>query len=314
MKRLIFAVMLMIACVPGALPKQLAEARKDYQAAAAISAGRDLSAARDALAQADEAFEQHGDTLRTRDLAYVASRRADIAMANARAEVEQRRAASLLAEAETIRLQRSRTAPGPDVAQPPPPPPSSGSVAADVAVTAPEVAPQVEVAVSPPSPGPAVVHGRTPPLSRPGPGPAPAAEPKREPRPFTPPSLSFAKVDAQDPRGTVISVPAALVYTPGGDGLSDSAYERLDQLAASLKDADQRVTVEVHTDNLQSKEATQELSEKRARAVRDYLVEHGVAADRIEAVGAGASAPVVPNDTAQNRAKNRRVELVVHTN
>ncbi len=49
----------------------------------------------------------------------------------------------------------------------------------------------------------------------------------------------------------------------------------------------------------------------RANAVRDYLVARGVDADKISAIGLGSSKPIMNNSTAENRANNRRVEIVI---
>jgi OOP family OmpA-OmpF porin len=53
------------------------------------------------------------------------------------------------------------------------------------------------------------------------------------------------------------------------------------------------------------------LSQARAEAVRSYLVSKGLPSDKISAVGKGKANPVAPNDTADGRANNRRVEIVV---
>ena len=71
------------------------------------------------------------------------------------------------------------------------------------------------------------------------------------------------------------------------------------------------VVAEGHTDAVGSETYNQGLSERRAQAVRDYLVDGGVAPSRIETVGYGESQPVATNDTAEGRAQNRRVELEV---
>ena len=83
--------------------------------------------------------------------------------------------------------------------------------------------------------------------------------------------------------------------------------------AASLLEQHERVVVEVagHTDSVGSDQYNQGLSERRANAVRDYLVEQGIRASRLTAVGHGESRPVATNDTAEGRQENRRVELVV---
>ena len=71
-----------------------------------------------------------------------------------------------------------------------------------------------------------------------------------------------------------------------------------------------KVSVEGHTDNVGSAASNQALSEKRAQAVVAWLSSHGVAASRLAAKGWGSSKPVEDNNTEDNRAKNRRVELV----
>ena len=73
------------------------------------------------------------------------------------------------------------------------------------------------------------------------------------------------------------------------------------------------IEIEGHTDSEGIPERNQPLSERRAQSVVNYLVENGISADRIRAVGYGDTKPVAPNDTAENRAKNRRIEFSVKT-
>jgi len=70
-----------------------------------------------------------------------------------------------------------------------------------------------------------------------------------------------------------------------------------------------RVEIQGHTDNRGSESYNQQLSERRARAVRDFLIEAGIDADRLTARGYGESKPAVPNTSDANMAKNRRVQL-----
>ncbi|MFO0667787.1 MAG: OmpA family protein [Polyangiaceae bacterium] len=72
-----------------------------------------------------------------------------------------------------------------------------------------------------------------------------------------------------------------------------------------------RVEVQGHTDNTGSADKNKALSEDRAGAVRSWLIAHGVAGDRLVAKGYGDTKPMVPNVTAGNRAKNRRVKFVI---
>jgi outer membrane protein OmpA-like peptidoglycan-associated protein len=71
------------------------------------------------------------------------------------------------------------------------------------------------------------------------------------------------------------------------------------------------MVVEGHTDSQGSDDLNLKLSEDRAAAVRDYLVSRGVAADRLSAVGVGEKRPIADNTSAEGRANNRRVEIVI---
>ena len=86
----------------------------------------------------------------------------------------------------------------------------------------------------------------------------------------------------------------------------------LDGAVATLKRrADINVEVAAHTDSSGSDKYNQSLSERRAASVMDYLVSHGIAADRVSSKGYGESQPIADNSTSEGRAQNRRVELRV---
>jgi len=70
------------------------------------------------------------------------------------------------------------------------------------------------------------------------------------------------------------------------------------------------VEVSGHTDNVGNAKKNKTLSLKRAQACRDYLISNGIEGSRITAVGYGGERPTVPNDTDENRQKNRRIEVV----
>ena len=75
--------------------------------------------------------------------------------------------------------------------------------------------------------------------------------------------------------------------------------------------ADLKLTIEGHTDNVGAAATNQALSEKRAAAVRQYLIDnHSVDGARLTAKGLGATKPSASNDTPEGRQNNRRVELV----
>ncbi|MFI5367150.1 MAG: OmpA family protein, partial [Candidatus Binatia bacterium] len=86
----------------------------------------------------------------------------------------------------------------------------------------------------------------------------------------------------------------------------------LDEAAQILKDESGiLVVVEGSTDSNGSEAHNRTLSQRRAQAVRQYLIDHGVSERRLRAEGLGASRPVASNDTEDGRAQNRRVELHV---
>lgn len=94
--------------------------------------------------------------------------------------------------------------------------------------------------------------------------------------------------------------------------LDRRSYATLDKLAEAARTCpDGIIEVEGHTDSEGTDERNQPLSERRAESVVDYLIKSGVSAERIKAVGYGSSRPVAPNDTAANRARNRRIEFAV---
>ena len=72
-----------------------------------------------------------------------------------------------------------------------------------------------------------------------------------------------------------------------------------------------RIEIEGHTDAEGTPERNARLADRRARAVADYLVKAGVEAGKLVAVGYGETRPVAPNDTPENRARNRRIEFTV---
>jgi outer membrane protein OmpA-like peptidoglycan-associated protein len=117
----------------------------------------------------------------------------------------------------------------------------------------------------------------------------------------------------KEPRGTVITIPGSVSFASGKATLLGSARSRLEQVATALEhgDSSSKIIVEGHTDATGSPERNQQLSEERAKAVRQALISRGVPADRVQAVGYGESRPVADNASPAGRATNRRVEIVV---
>jgi OOP family OmpA-OmpF porin len=95
------------------------------------------------------------------------------------------------------------------------------------------------------------------------------------------------------------------------DVIRSESYATLDAIAEVMrKNSEMRIEVEGHTDNRGPANYNVRLSERRAASVRKYLASHGVGADRLVSHGFGPNRPLVPNDTEQNRALNRRVQFI----
>jgi len=115
-----------------------------------------------------------------------------------------------------------------------------------------------------------------------------------------------------DERGTVVTLPGGVLFATGKSDILPGAQGSLNEVADALKSQpEHHFTVEGHTDSTGSDPVNRDLSARRANAVRDYLVVHGVSADAITAEGMGSSRPVADNKTTEGRAMNRRVEIIV---
>jgi len=107
-------------------------------------------------------------------------------------------------------------------------------------------------------------------------------------------------------------ISALAMFDSNKADLRPDALPELDKVAewfASHPEAE--ADIEGHTDNTASANYNQTLSERRAKAVREYLISKGISPDRLSYAGYGYSRPVAPNDTPEGRQKNRRVEIKV---
>ena len=112
-------------------------------------------------------------------------------------------------------------------------------------------------------------------------------------------------------RGLVVNM-SDVLFESAKYGLRPVARERLAKITGILLAyPDLHLEVEGHTDAIGSDAYNQQLSEKRAAAVQDYLVQQGIAASSIAARGLGKLQPAADNSTSAGRQQNRRVELIV---
>ncbi|ADQ17006.1 OmpA/MotB domain protein [Leadbetterella byssophila DSM 17132] len=101
-------------------------------------------------------------------------------------------------------------------------------------------------------------------------------------------------------------------FNVGQAQILPESYEQLSQLVQYLKvNPTYKIQIEGHTDNQGDARANLQLSNDRAYNVRQYLIEQGIETSRIKFKGYGSSKPVSPNDTEENRRKNRRVEYQI---
>lgn len=109
-----------------------------------------------------------------------------------------------------------------------------------------------------------------------------------------------------------LNIPSDISFASGKADIQPNFRTVLDNFATTLKNnPNTLVTIIGHTDNTGSDAINNPLSVNRAANTRDYLTARGISANRITIDGRGSHEPLVANDTATNRAKNRRVEIFV---
>jgi outer membrane protein OmpA-like peptidoglycan-associated protein len=266
-------------------PKELVDARAAYQraesSAGAALAPVPLHEARLALDKAERAYLDDADSIRARDLAYVAERKADLAVSSGNAVSAARTRDQGLMDLAALGAQDLANA-------------KQGLHHAQGELT--RTRDQLEMTAEQLA---AEKKARE------------AAE-KRSREAMDKLALASALAIKEEPRGTVIMLPGSVLFASGKADLLPTAQVKLNAVADALKDQDDRkIVVEGHTDSQGSEQSNMVLSQRRAQSVRDYLVSRGVAADAISASGVGQGRPIADNKSAEGRADNRRVEIVI---
>jgi len=109
-----------------------------------------------------------------------------------------------------------------------------------------------------------------------------------------------------------LDIPADISFDTNKADIKSNLRPVLDKFATSLSvNPYTKVTIIGHTDSTGNDAINNPLSINRAASTRDYLVSHGIAANRFSIDGRGSHEPLAPNDTEANRARNRRVEIFV---
>lgn len=116
--------------------------------------------------------------------------------------------------------------------------------------------------------------------------------------------------DKVDANGCSLTFRLEVLFETNSDRLTAASMTYLDQVAARLNELPSVTgVIEGHTDNAGSDAHNQGLSERRAKAVRDYLVSKAVSGSRLQSEGFGETKPIADNATAEGRSQNRRVVL-----
>jgi outer membrane protein OmpA-like peptidoglycan-associated protein len=165
--------------------------------------------------------------------------------------------------------------------------------------------------VAPPPPPPVPIPEPPPPPVEPTPAPAPpppppGPEPEPEPEAEAPVQLSVADsiTVSQAIENLEFETDRAVIRFP--------SYASLRELRLLLdRHPEWGLRITGHTDNQGDPEYNMDLSERRAKAVGDYFRNRGIAAERLFISWKGETEPLVPNDTPENRQRNRRVEMVI---
>lgn len=137
----------------------------------------------------------------------------------------------------------------------------------------------------------------------PAPEPEPAPAPEPEPEPAPPPKTEVTEEQ--------IKLKEKIEFETGSAVLLPASTPVLDEVVRVLQEHPEleRVRISGHTDSTSTPSFNQKLSESRAAAVKQYLIDHGIAADRLRSKGFGQNRPIADNGTEEGRAQNRRVEI-----
>jgi outer membrane protein OmpA-like peptidoglycan-associated protein len=283
-------------------PEQLTTARNAYAVSSGGLAAKltptELYDAKNALDRADKEFADHGDTYECRDYAYIAERKVELADAKARTELDRQTIAEAVKAGVVVRDAQVR----------------NGQIA--LAASREQLKEERQDNTTTTNALRATNSAQGQELDK----TAAQLEAEKQARMTAEASLAGAMKDLaavaavkEEARGMVITLSGSVLFVSNKYALLNTAMTKLDQVAEALKaqGSDKRMVVEGHTDSQGSDQINQPLSLNRATAVRDYLVSRGVDSAKISAVGMGSTRPIADNSTPENRANNRRVEIII---
>ncbi len=154
-------------------------------------------------------------------------------------------------------------------------------------------------------------NDKCPDISGPGPDGCPEAE-KGPVEPNSEEMKSIQKENTKALQEKINEVSGEILFNSGTAYIHPSTYFALDTIVSILKkDSSSNVDIEGHTDNTGNAEQNILLSQKRADACKEYLVKHGISADRISSIGYGSMKPIGDNNSPEGRKANRRTEFLL---
>lgn len=125
--------------------------------------------------------------------------------------------------------------------------------------------------------------------------------------------IAGIKTTNPDTQSHTVTVFGGKTFRSGQDVIQDVAYSAIENLVQEISTyPNSRILIEGHTDNIptgKSGSDNMDLSLRRAKAIANILVLHGIPKDRISVTGYGDTQPITSNNTEEGRAKNRRVEV-----
>jgi outer membrane protein OmpA-like peptidoglycan-associated protein len=275
--------LLLVGCGQAVAPKELLSARDAYANAeggpARSLAPVQLEEAKQSLAEANRAFSEGEDDQRIRDLAYIAEQKSQIAQSRGKRQELERAKAAAGQQGEKLQvevLDARKKALRKTQAQ-------LDEEQRTSAMTKEQLEKERQERIAVEKKLSAALH-----------------------------SLNEIAQVKEEKRGVVITLSGSVLFATGKHTLLPIARERLNEVAKAIKDQGfKAVVVEGHTDSRGGDAANQALSLQRAEEVRNHLISQGIPSDKIRAVGRGEEVPVADNNTAEGRANNRRVELIV---
>ena len=105
-------------------------------------------------------------------------------------------------------------------------------------------------------------------------------------------------------------MPKTILFDTGKATIKPVSQDVLNNIVAILNEyTNAQFTIDGHTDSVGSAKLNQKLSEERAYSVMNFLIENGIASNRLKAAGYGEDQPIASNNTRAGRAQNRRVEI-----